>query len=62
MSPWTASGRAVLDQFVNGQASIIAYINDFKLMMILALAAMPLVFLLKKATPSNDASHAIAAD
>lgn len=62
MSPWTASGRAALDQLVNGQAAIIAYANDFKLMMLLALAAMPLVFLLKKATPPKDASHAVVAD
>jgi DHA2 family multidrug resistance protein len=30
-SPWTASGRAALDQVVQNQASIISYIDDFKL-------------------------------
>src|SRR5712672_1524604 len=43
LSPWTASGRAALDQVIQTQASIISYINDFKLMMILSLAAIPLV-------------------
>ena len=38
---------AVLDATVNGQAAMIAYLDDFKLMMWLSLAAIPLVFLLK---------------
>ena len=42
MSPWTLSGRAALDQMVSGQAAVIAYVNDFKLLMLLAVAAMPL--------------------
>jgi DHA2 family multidrug resistance protein len=55
LSPWTASGRAALDQLVNGQAAIIAYINDFKFLMIAALVAMPLVLLLKKDLPQPNA-------
>ena len=31
-SPWTAGGRAALDQVIQMQASIISYIDDFKLM------------------------------
>ena len=34
---------------VTRQATIIAYANDFKLMMIVALAAVPFVFLLRRA-------------
>ena len=49
LSPWTASGRAALDQVIQTQASIISYIDDFKLMMILSLAAIPLVLLLRSA-------------
>jgi DHA2 family multidrug resistance protein len=57
--PWTASGRAALDQVIQMQAAIISYIDDFKLMMILSLAAMPLVLLLRSA-PSADANdHAM---
>jgi DHA2 family multidrug resistance protein len=37
-SPWTPGGRAALDQVIQTQASIISYIDDFKLMMILSLA------------------------
>jgi len=63
MSPWTAAGRAALDGTVNMQAAIIAYMNDFKLLMILALAAMPLVLLLRKAGgPPPDAEHAVVAE
>ena len=36
--PWTSGGRAALDQVIRTQASIISY--DFKLMMILSLAAI----------------------
>jgi DHA2 family multidrug resistance protein len=55
LSPLTAAGRAALDQLVSGQAAIIAYINDFKFLMIAALVAMPLVLLLKKDLPGANA-------
>jgi MFS transporter, DHA2 family, multidrug resistance protein len=57
-SPWTAPERAALDQVIQTQASIISYIGDFKLMMILSLCAIPLVLLLRRAASeanSNDA-------
>jgi DHA2 family multidrug resistance protein len=50
-SPWTISGRAALDQMIQTQASIISYIDDFKLMMILSLVVVPLVLLLRLAPP-----------
>ncbi|MBZ9807031.1 DHA2 family efflux MFS transporter permease subunit [Mesorhizobium sp. BR1-1-9] len=54
MNPYTAAGRAALDGVVTLQATIIGYMNDFKLMMILSLAAIPLVLLLRKpATPAK---------
>jgi DHA2 family multidrug resistance protein len=58
-SPWTASGRAALDQVIQMQGSIISYIDDFKLMMILSLAAMPLVLLLRSAPPAAGNDHAM---
>jgi DHA2 family multidrug resistance protein len=58
-SPWTAAGRAALDQVVQLQASIISYIDDFKLMMILSLAAVPLVLLLRSAPAAADGDHAV---
>jgi DHA2 family multidrug resistance protein len=59
LSPWTASGRAALDQAIQTQASIISYIDDFKLMMILSLAAIPLVLLLRSAPTSGENDHAM---
>jgi DHA2 family multidrug resistance protein len=45
---------AGLNATVTEQAAMIAYNNDFKLMMALSLAAIPLVFLLRKgATPAK---------
>ena len=59
LSPWTASGRAALDHVIQTQASIISYIDDFKLMMILSLAAIPLVLLLRSAPSSGENDHAM---
>jgi DHA2 family multidrug resistance protein len=59
MSPWTASGRAALDQLIQFQAAIISYIDDFKLMMILSIAAVPLVLLLRKAATTSSDDHAM---
>ena len=59
-SPWTAGGRAALDQVVQMQASIISYIDDFKLMMILSLAAIPLILLLRRAPAATNSDHAMA--
>lgn len=51
-SPAAAAGGVAalmrMDQLVNLQASMVAYIDDFWLMMWVTLAAMPLVFLLRK--------------
>jgi DHA2 family multidrug resistance protein len=49
------AGSAVatmLDAEINRQAAMIAYLDDFKLMMILTLCAVPLVLLLKR--PPNS--------
>lgn len=54
MNPYTAAGRAALDGVVTLQATVISYMDDFKLMMILSLAAIPLVLLLRKpGTPAK---------
>lgn len=52
--PLKLAGRAALDEVVTRQATIIAYIDDFKLLMILCLAAMPLLVLLR--TPRREAA------
>src|SRR5688500_3526255 len=43
-----AAGLSVIDAEVNRQAAMIAYLNDFYLMMWLSLAAVPLVLLMRK--------------
>jgi DHA2 family multidrug resistance protein len=40
-------GRAMLDGLVTQQAAIIAYLNDFKLLMILTLAMIPLILIIR---------------
>ncbi|MDR3449008.1 MAG: EmrB/QacA family drug resistance transporter, partial [Alphaproteobacteria bacterium] len=47
-NPFAAAGRAALDGVISMQAVIIAYIDDFKLLMILSIAVMPLALLLRK--------------
>jgi len=45
---------ALLDRAVNGQAAMIAYLDDFTLLMWLSLAAIPLVFLLRTPRQAID--------
>jgi len=50
----TDTGKAVLDGMITQQAALIAYLNDFKLLMVLTLAMVPLVMLIgtaKKVAP-----------
>ena len=58
LSPVTAAGRAALDQLVTQQAVIIAYIDDYKLLLLATLAVVPLVFLFAKTGSAPD--HAMA--
>jgi DHA2 family multidrug resistance protein len=48
LSPFSAAGRAALDATITTQAQIIAYIDDFKLLLILTIAGFPLLFLFKR--------------
>ncbi|WP_394180481.1 DHA2 family efflux MFS transporter permease subunit [Marinomonas posidonica] len=47
------TGLATLNALVNEQASTLAYLQDFRLMMWVTLAALPLVLLLKSGTKST---------
>jgi DHA2 family multidrug resistance protein len=47
-NPLTAAGRAALDAVITQQAQIIAYIDDYKLLMIATLAVVPLLLVFKK--------------
>jgi DHA2 family multidrug resistance protein len=57
-NPLTAAGRAALDAVVTQQAQIIAYIDDYKLLMIATLAVLPLLVIFKKASRGRGADHA----
>jgi MFS transporter, DHA2 family, multidrug resistance protein len=61
-SPFTAAGRAALDAAIGVQAQIIAYIDDFKLLMILTLLALPLVFFFKKPPRRDGAAHTLVVE
>jgi DHA2 family multidrug resistance protein len=47
-NPLSAAGRAALDATITQQAQIIAYIDDYKLLMIVTIAAIPLLIIFKK--------------
>jgi MFS transporter, DHA2 family, multidrug resistance protein len=57
----TAAGLATLNQEVTRQAAMIAYIDDFKLMMIVTLAAIPLLLLVRKPPRQSAGAPAAAA-
>lgn len=56
----TPQGRGLLDNLITQQATIIAYANDFKVLMILTMLVIPLVFLIRttRNQPAVDPAHA----
>ena len=60
-NPFTAAGRAALDATITLQAQIIAYGDDFKLLMILTLAALPLLIIFRK-PPVGGADHTLVVE
>ena len=56
-NPATAAGRAALDAVVTQQAQIIAYIDDYKLLLLVTVAVLPLLFFFKKAGKSSEISR-----
>lgn len=52
-NPFTAGGRAALDAVVARQAQIIAFIDDYKLLMIATLVVFPLLLLFRRGDPSG---------
>ncbi len=49
LDPATDTGRALLENLLTQQAAVIAYANDFKLMMLVTLLAFPLILLIRPA-------------
>jgi MFS transporter, DHA2 family, multidrug resistance protein len=62
LSPVTDAGRAALDAIVAQQAQIIAYIDDYKLLMIATLAAMLLLVVFKTPSGRADAGHVVGVE
>ena len=62
LSPVTAAGRAALDAIVAQQAQIIAYIDDYKLLMIATLAAVLLLVVFKKPSAGGGADHTLVVE
>src|SRR5712672_2061684 len=56
-NPATAAGRAALDAVVTRQAQIIAYIDDYKLLMIATLVVIPLLIVFQQASEGADEDH-----
>jgi DHA2 family multidrug resistance protein len=48
MSPFSDAGRGLLNMEVTRQASIIGYIDDFRVMMLLSLLVMPLLLFIRR--------------
>jgi MFS transporter, DHA2 family, multidrug resistance protein len=57
-SPFTAAGRAALDAMVTQQAQIIAYVDDYKLLMIATLAVLPLLIVFRQSKTAGAAQPA----
>jgi DHA2 family multidrug resistance protein len=57
--PISAAGRTALDAMITRQAQIIAYMDDYKLLMIATLAAIPLLIIFQKPprTVATDSTH-----
>jgi MFS transporter, DHA2 family, multidrug resistance protein len=61
-NPGTAAGRAALDAVITRQAQVIAYIDDYKLLLIATLAAIPLLLVFKKTSGGGAAAHSSAVE
>jgi MFS transporter, DHA2 family, multidrug resistance protein len=61
LDPSTPQGIAALNELVTQQAATIAYLNDFRLMMYVVLAALPLLLLLRRPARRAPAPASVAA-
>ena len=58
LDPGTPAGAAALDQLVGQQAQAIAYLADFKLMMITTLPILPLILIMRRRSAALSAEPA----
>jgi DHA2 family multidrug resistance protein len=58
--PATAAGITALNGEVTRQASMVAYVDDFRLMFIITVACMPMLLLMRKPRPvGGEPLHAV---
>ncbi len=60
LDPMTAAGAASLDNTITLQSTIIAYMDDFKLLMIMSFAVVPLILVLRKPSKPPAIDHGAA--
>jgi len=60
MSPNTQTGLAALNVEITRQATMIGYLDDFRIMMMVTLVAIPLLLLIRK--PARAPAPGMAAD
>ncbi len=58
-NPPTAAGRAALDAGITRQAQIIAYIDDYQLLIIATLAVIPLLIVFRKSSTGGADHHIV---
>jgi DHA2 family multidrug resistance protein len=61
-NPLSAAGRGALDALIARQAQIIAYIDDYQLLMIATLAVIPLLIVFKRASGTSAPDHLVAGE
>jgi DHA2 family multidrug resistance protein len=62
LNPFTPAGRAALDALITQQAQVIAYIDDYKFLMIATLAVIPLLVVFKGRTDAPGDAHSTVAE
>ena len=59
-NPATAAGITSLNGEITRQASMVAYLDDFRLMLIITIACMPMLLLMRKPRPvGGEPLHAV---
>jgi len=58
-NPANSSGLQALNAEVTRQASMVAYLDDFKLMMVITIGCLPLLLLMRSSRSPREATHAI---